>query len=116
VLQKTRLTEEWAKELTHLYWDENMSLNDIAKLKGMGSSRIHDNMRRLGIPLRDRTEAINLAFEQHPEMRERAWMKDRKWDMTAVIEASRISRKKKAQRRAKDRARQAARKARATTQ
>ena len=51
-------------ELRRLYWDEKMSANDIAKLKGVTPACVLGSMIRLNVSRRSGSEARQLAHKQ----------------------------------------------------
>ena len=99
------LTAEYAELLDRMYWLEGMSTADIGKALGKSPTRILNQMRDLGIPRRERSEAVKLAIKTDPRKGERPWVKGK--DMTHVIEASRVARRKKAEARRRREARKA---------
>jgi len=72
---KRTVTKE---ELQRLYYDEELSLNEIARLYGVSRTTVIRWMNRHGIKRRNKREATKLFYRKHPEVKEKISEKARK--------------------------------------
>ena len=72
---KRTVTKE---ELQRLYYDEELSLNEIARLYGVSRTTVIRWMNKHGIKRRNKREATKLFYRKHPEVKEKISEKARK--------------------------------------
>lgn len=63
--EKPYLDSDWLQEK---YWDEKLSIAEIADAVGVDDSVIYKIMKRRGIPFRQMSEAVELSYKKNPQL------------------------------------------------
>lgn len=58
------------EELSKLYWDDELNLNEIASMYGVTAATVLNRMKKFGIPRRDKSKASKVLYRKKPELRE----------------------------------------------
>jgi len=57
------------EELYDLYWNQEMTVPQIAQMKGVGHGTLYTLFKRYGIPIRPQSESMKLRYRRYPAPR-----------------------------------------------